>query len=173
MICPADLASEVSAFQAARVGDHGGHVFLHAGRSGAGDESIGSDFAGASQEDQLVAGGRDHWDQRPADAALARALRREASDAALSSGDRIIGSSFPGRTSDDPITRCSGAGTKLTNNRVAGRCYADRALVSRMHLRKRNCREPISRSFYEQSKRWRIWGPNLRRTATSAKPLAS
>ena|ERR1019366_5195423 len=105
MICPADLASEVSAFQAARVGDHGGHVFLHAGRSGAGDESIGSDFAGASQEDQLVAGGRDHWDQRPADAALARALRREASDAALSSGDRIIGPSGHLSLAELPMTR--------------------------------------------------------------------
>jgi hypothetical protein len=38
--------------QATSVGDHAGHVLLHAGRSGAGDESTGSDFAGAGQGDQ-------------------------------------------------------------------------------------------------------------------------
>jgi len=71
MICPVEIASEVSAFQAARVGDHGRHGVLHAGRDGADDEGTGSDFAGAREEDHVVAGGRDHRDQRPADAALA------------------------------------------------------------------------------------------------------
>src|ERR1700683_2818268 len=46
MICPVEIASEVSALQAARVGDHGRHGDLHAGRSGASDESTGSDFCG-------------------------------------------------------------------------------------------------------------------------------
>src|SRR6266853_220151 len=35
-----------------------------------------------------------------------------------------------------------------------------------------DCREPISRSFYERSKRWRIWVPNLLRTVISARPQA-
>src|SRR3981189_2339192 len=37
------------------------------------------------------------------------------------------------RSPDDPMLRR----TKLTNNRIAGRCYPDGALVSRMYLRKR------------------------------------
>ena len=52
MICPVEIASDVSALQAARVGEHGRHVFLHAGRDGADDEGTGSDFAGAGEEDQ-------------------------------------------------------------------------------------------------------------------------
>jgi hypothetical protein len=36
MICPVEIASDLSALQAARVGDHGRHGVLHAGRSGAG-----------------------------------------------------------------------------------------------------------------------------------------
>jgi hypothetical protein len=36
MICPVEIADEMSALQAARVGDHGRHGVLHAGRSGAG-----------------------------------------------------------------------------------------------------------------------------------------
>jgi hypothetical protein len=71
MICPVEIASEVSAWQAAVVGEHGGYVLLHAGRDGADDEGAGSDFAGPGEEDHVVAGGRDHRDQRPADAALA------------------------------------------------------------------------------------------------------
>src|ERR1700727_585670 len=35
MICPVEIANDVSALQAARVGDHGRHGVLHAGRSGA------------------------------------------------------------------------------------------------------------------------------------------
>ena len=41
MICPVELASDVSALQAARVGDHAEHGFLHEGGDGAGDESTG------------------------------------------------------------------------------------------------------------------------------------
>src|SRR6266403_1251719 len=44
MICPVEIASEVSAWQAARVGEHGRHDLLHAGRDGADDEGTGSDF---------------------------------------------------------------------------------------------------------------------------------
>ena len=32
MICPVEIASEVSAFRAARVGEHSRHVLLHEGR---------------------------------------------------------------------------------------------------------------------------------------------
>ena len=74
MICPVEIASDVSALQAARVGDHGRHVLLQAGRDGADDESTGSHFAGPGEEDHVVPGGRDYRDRRPADAALARAL---------------------------------------------------------------------------------------------------
>ena len=56
MICPVALASDLSAFQAARVGDHAKHGLLLEGRRGAGDESTGSYLAGAGQEDHLVAG---------------------------------------------------------------------------------------------------------------------
>src|ERR1700730_36544 len=71
MICPVRLASDLSALRAAKVGDHGQHDLLHEGRDGAGDESTRSDFAGHGQEDYVVAGGGDYWNQRPADAALA------------------------------------------------------------------------------------------------------
>src|SRR6266446_6060366 len=46
MICEAEIASDLSAFRAARVREHAEHVLLHEGRDGAGDESTGSDFAG-------------------------------------------------------------------------------------------------------------------------------
>jgi hypothetical protein len=45
------LSSEMSAFQAVRVGDHGRHGFLFEGRDGAGDESTGSNFASRGEED--------------------------------------------------------------------------------------------------------------------------
>ncbi len=48
MICPVEIASEVSAWQAARVGEHGRHVLLIAGRDGADDE--GTDRATAKKE---------------------------------------------------------------------------------------------------------------------------
>ena len=77
MICPVEIARDLSAFRAARVGDHAKHGFLLEGRDGAGDESTGSNFAGYGEEDQLVASGGDHRHQRPADATLAE-LRRKA-----------------------------------------------------------------------------------------------
>ena len=64
MICPDALTSEVSALQAVRVRDHAKHDLLHAGRDGAGNESTGSDIASFSQEDHLVASGRDYRHQR-------------------------------------------------------------------------------------------------------------
>jgi transposase len=51
MICPVEIARDLSAFQAARVRDHAKHDLLPEGRSGAGDESTGSDFAGHGEED--------------------------------------------------------------------------------------------------------------------------
>src|SRR5260370_2266973 len=76
MICPVQLASDMSALRAARVGDHAKHGSLPEGRDGAGNESTGRNVASDGEEDHLVAGGGDPWDQRPAHAALARALRR-------------------------------------------------------------------------------------------------
>src|SRR5437660_11872492 len=76
MICPVEIASDMSAERAVRVGDHAKHGVLPEGLDGAGDESTGRDIASDGEEDHLVAGGGDPWDQRPAHAALARALRR-------------------------------------------------------------------------------------------------
>src|SRR6266567_2194751 len=76
MICPVELASDVSAWRAARVGDHGEHGKLLEGRDGAGDASTRSDIAGDGEEDHVVAGGGDHRDQRPADATVAGGVRR-------------------------------------------------------------------------------------------------
>ena len=75
MICPVDIASEMSALRAARVGDHGEHGLLLEGRGGAGDEGTGSDFAGHGEEDHVVAGGRDPRISDRHHAALAGALR--------------------------------------------------------------------------------------------------
>ena len=47
----------MSAFRAARVGDHAKHGFLLEGRDGAGDESTGRNVAGDGEEDHVVAGG--------------------------------------------------------------------------------------------------------------------
>src|SRR5260370_40900508 len=44
MICPVEIARDLCAFRAARVREHAKHVLLPEGRSGAGDESTGSDF---------------------------------------------------------------------------------------------------------------------------------
>src|SRR5664280_2900657 len=73
MICPVEIASDLSALRAARVGDHAKHGFLLEGRDGAGHENTGSDFAGTGEEDHLVAGSRDYRHQRSVDATLARA----------------------------------------------------------------------------------------------------
>jgi hypothetical protein len=57
--------------------DHARDVLLLGGRSGAGDEDTGSDFAGNAEEDHVVAGGRDSGHQRPAYAALAERYEAE------------------------------------------------------------------------------------------------
>src|ERR1035441_6278509 len=54
MICPVEIASDLSAFLAARVRDHAKHGFLLEGRDGAGDESAGTDLTGHGEEDNLV-----------------------------------------------------------------------------------------------------------------------
>ena len=63
MICPDELAHELSALQAARVGDHAKHGKLLEGCDGAGDESTGRDIAGNGEEDNLVSGSGDHRHQ--------------------------------------------------------------------------------------------------------------
>src|SRR6202049_3121659 len=75
MICPVEIAHEMSALRAVRVGDHAKHGILLEGRDGAGDESTGSDVAGHGEEDHVVSGSGDHGHQRPAHAAVAGALR--------------------------------------------------------------------------------------------------
>src|SRR5215469_1309403 len=75
MICPVEVARDMSALRAARVGDHAKHGLLPEGRDGAGDESTGRDVAGDGEEDYLVAGGGDPGHQRPAHAADSGALR--------------------------------------------------------------------------------------------------
>lgn len=42
----------------------------------AGDEGSGSDIPVHGEENHVAAGGGGYWDQQPADAMLARALRR-------------------------------------------------------------------------------------------------
>src|SRR6266446_7315900 len=59
MICPVEIARDLSAFRAVRVGDHAKHGFLLEGRDGADDESTGSDLTGDGKTDYLVAGGGD------------------------------------------------------------------------------------------------------------------
>src|SRR4051795_11617179 len=76
MIGPVEIAHDMSALRAVTIRDHAEHGSLSEGRDGAGDESTGRDVASNGEEDHLVAGGGDPWDQRPAHAALARALRR-------------------------------------------------------------------------------------------------
>ena len=75
MICPVELAHDLSDLRAVRVGDHAKHGTLLEGRDGAGDERTGSDVAGDGEEDHVVSGGGDPGDQRPAHAAVAGALR--------------------------------------------------------------------------------------------------
>ena len=50
MICPVEIASDLSALRAAKVGDHVKHGFLLKGRDGAGNESTGSDLAGHAKK---------------------------------------------------------------------------------------------------------------------------
>jgi len=75
MICPVEIAHEMSALRAARMREHVKHGLLPEGRDGAGNESTGRDVTGDGQEDYLVAGSRDIGHQRPAYAAVAGALR--------------------------------------------------------------------------------------------------
>src|SRR6202166_854586 len=75
MICPVEIAHDMSALRAVRIGDHAEHGSLSEGRDGAGYESTGRDVAGNGKEDYVVAGGGDSRHQRPAHAALAGALR--------------------------------------------------------------------------------------------------
>src|SRR5271170_1453858 len=76
MICPVEIADEMSALRAVRIRDHAEHGNLSEGRDGAGDESTGRDVAGDGEKDHLVAGGGDSGHQRPAHAAVAGTLRR-------------------------------------------------------------------------------------------------
>src|SRR5947209_20622235 len=76
MICPVEIARDMSALRAVRIRDHAKHGSLSEGRDGAGNESTGRDVAGDGKEDYLVAGGGDPGHQRPAHAAVAGALRR-------------------------------------------------------------------------------------------------
>src|ERR1035441_2280678 len=77
MICPVEIAHEMSALRAVRIGDHAEHGSLSEGRDGAGDESTGRDVAGDGEEDHVVAGGGDTGHQRPAHAAgFASATRK-------------------------------------------------------------------------------------------------
>src|SRR5450432_1196097 len=56
MICPVEIAHEMSALRAVRIGDHAEHGSLSEGRDGAGDESTGRDVAGNGEQDHVVAG---------------------------------------------------------------------------------------------------------------------
>src|SRR6201997_5426556 len=75
MICPGEIARDMSALRAVRMRDHAKHGLLPEGRDGAGDESTGCDVASNGEEDHVVAGGGDPGHQRPAHAAVAGALR--------------------------------------------------------------------------------------------------
>src|SRR5260370_41365963 len=75
MICPVEIARDMSALRAVKIGDHAEHGSLSEGRDGAGDESTGRDVAGNGEEDYVVAGGGNSGHQRPAHAAVAGALR--------------------------------------------------------------------------------------------------
>src|ERR1700747_817528 len=75
MICPVEIASDMSVLRAVRMGDHAEHGSLSEGREGAGDESTGRDVAGDGEEDHVVAGSGGSGHQRPAHAAVAGALR--------------------------------------------------------------------------------------------------
>src|SRR6516162_10105823 len=79
MICPVELASEMSAFVArfeVELPAGGRHAFLPRVRRGAGHEDSGSHIASDGEEDQLGASGGNHRHQRPADAPLVPALPR-------------------------------------------------------------------------------------------------
>ena len=56
MICPVEIARDMSALHAVRVRDHAKHGFLPQGRDGADDESTGSNLAGDGETDHVVFG---------------------------------------------------------------------------------------------------------------------
>src|SRR5258707_11951912 len=75
MICPVELANEMSA----RSADRGKGKKIRYGplpqvRDGAGNDDTGSGVAGHGQEDHVVGSGGDHRHQRPADAPVAWTL---------------------------------------------------------------------------------------------------
>jgi len=70
MICPVEIAGDMSALRAVRIRDHAEHGSLSEGRDGVGDESTGRDVAGDGEEDHVVAGGGDPGHQRSAHAAV-------------------------------------------------------------------------------------------------------
>jgi HNH endonuclease len=74
---------------------------------------VQSGFAGTGQKNQLVAGGRDHWDQRPADAALARAMKSLGSGVCLTGGHESLRQQILRRDG----WRCQSCGT-ITNLEV-------------------------------------------------------
>src|SRR6201987_702859 len=76
MICPVEIADDMSAWRAVRMRDHAEHGSLSEGRDGAGDESTGRDVASDGEEDHVVAGGGEPGHQGSANAAGAGALRR-------------------------------------------------------------------------------------------------
>src|SRR5208337_5395551 len=75
MICPVEIAGDMSALRAVKIRDHAEHGSLSEGRDGAGDEGTGRDVAGDGEEDHVVAGGGDTGHQRPAHATDTGALR--------------------------------------------------------------------------------------------------
>jgi len=54
MICPEDVANELSALRAAVLGDDAKHGCLDEGRGGAGDAGAGSDSTGDGEADHVV-----------------------------------------------------------------------------------------------------------------------
>ena len=71
MMCPVKLASEVSGLSGKVRSNMTvcGHEATERSCSGAGDETTGRHVEGDGEADHLVSGGRDSWDQLPADAA--------------------------------------------------------------------------------------------------------
>src|SRR5580700_2887373 len=102
MICPVEIAHDMSALRAVRVGDHAKHGILLEGRDGAGDESTGRDVAGHGEEDYVVSGSGDHGHQRPAHAAVAGTLRGERLSRAV---DRRRGKPSPKRVATAVLER--------------------------------------------------------------------
>ena len=71
MMCPVKLANEMSGLSGAVRSSmtRCGHEATERSRSGAGDETTGRHVEGDGEADHMVSGGRDSWDQLPADAA--------------------------------------------------------------------------------------------------------